>query len=401
MLPPLRRVAVRATFGAICACLAVIAWTGVSGGAGVPAALAAAGPGGTTPATPPSPGAGTPQGSGGHATATSSAVSSPATLSTQVTSSSAATPSVASSITVPDLTLPSTVTLAKLQEIAGAIGSARSAVVVVGQESNLSGVPRTRQGDRGPWWTVVRELSRDTFTIVIDHPGPTGTAGALLFALASVRVVADGATISQLPAALTAGVGSACDTQLCAQLGAAKIPVHTQAPGEVILPVTGPAQSGGGTGFLPWLIVILLIAAAGAGWYWLGGGKRVLRRVRVRQPTGPAPAPDGLGTGSGGPRRPGADRPPGESRRPAPAGHPAVRPSPSLSPALGPGQGIVRTMMSPEGYVEIDGLLYRATWRGSRPAPRRGAVVAVGADRDGDLVADEGPRVATRAESGQ
>jgi hypothetical protein len=45
--------------------------------------------------------------------------------------------------------------------------------------------------------------------------------------------------------------------------------------------------------------------------------------------------------------------------------------------------------MSPEGYVEIDGVLYRASWRGSHAAPRRGTVVMIVSDSRGELAAVE------------
>jgi hypothetical protein len=256
--------------------------------------------------------------------------------------------------------------------------------------------------------------------VVIPQAGPTGTAGSLLYALATVRVAAQGAVVSQLvPQPVAAMICAAAhDSSLCDQLTKGNV-TPTQDPATVVLPSADvAAQSGKGsaspsprasiapkpvppaTGGTNWeLIGVLLVAVGAAGWF-LGGGGRLARRLLA----GPQPlaggdggdwAPDPNGTLAAGrgrqappPGGPVPTRPPAErSGSPSPSVQPRPRPRPQKAP--GPGEGIVRTLLSPEGYVEIDGLLHRATWQGGQPAPGRGAVVVLVQDSHGELAAVE------------
>jgi hypothetical protein len=319
----------------------------------------------------------------------------------------------------PELTLAGPVlTLGGLQKLIHEIGPDSAAVVVVNRTSNLSLSNHDNLGVASQWWNAVRDLAADRLTVVVNEAIPTGTAGALLYALATERVIAYGATVTQLPPMLTAGQSPACDSGLCAPLSSEAITVATGSPqADLGTPVVLPAPPGGGQS--PWLIVALIVAALAA--LWFAGGNRVVRRLVGR----PAAAtgygvgahgvswavPVGTGTGVRGPgdaRGPEGVRGPGgvlgesgTTRRlpvtfydPSTGGRRQGPTSEVAQPGLahGPGQGIVRTAMGPEGYVEIDGVLYRATWRGSRAAPRRGSVVKVGQDSHGELVAvEDGP----------
>jgi hypothetical protein len=306
----------------------------------------------------------------------------------------------------------------ELKTFADMIGWGGTAVVVINGRSDLAF--RLSDATQDPTWSdVVNELASATFTVLVSKAGPVGTAGALVYAMAKERVVVEGATVPELPAE----VAGFCAGSLCSALATHQILVSTKTPAadladtvEYLPGASGPnvtPQGGGGSN--PWLLVALIVAAIAA--LWFAGGNRVVRRLVAR----PAVAggygagvtgvswvgPGGARTGARGPadvRDSGVrggqpdrtlqldvtryDSVSGGRHSTATRSGQVVRPG----PAHGPGQGIVRTAMSPEGYVEIDGVLYRATWRGSRAAPRRGLVVKVGQDNHGELVAvEDGP----------
>jgi hypothetical protein len=285
------------------------------------------------------------------------------------------------------------VTLGGLQELAQKIGTDGAAVVVVDQKSDLSLSGYARPGVSDQWRNTIRALAADRLTVVVSKAIPTGTAGALLYALATARVIADGATVSQLPSMLTAGQAPACDSGLCASLTSAAITVDNSAPpAKLGYPVVLPAPAAGGQS--TWLLVALILVAIAAVWFAVG--RRIAARLGGRPSVPGSSTPSGFST----PPRPGtATRP----AIPRPSTATDVWPptastprSPRPEPRLGPGEGIVRTVMDPEGYVEIDGVLYPATWRGSRSMPRPGVVVNV-EERNGELaVVDRGPGRAGR-----
>jgi len=316
------------------------------------------------------------------------------------------------------VTLPSgSLGLQDLKKFADMIGWDGTGVVVVSGQSNLTFKP-TDAGQDLTWQDVVNELASAKFAVLVSKPGPIGTAGALLYAMAKERVVVQGAVVPMLPKEVT----GACAGSLCTALETHAISVTTRTPPADLadtvefLPQQNVTPQGGG-GSSPWLLIALIVAAIAA--LWFAGGNRVARRLVARPAvaTGYGPGVPGVNwAGAGGPEagdrdpggvrgpRDGRDRPAGQVTRQLPAtrydappggGRPALtRTGPVTRPVAGHGrgQGIVRTAMSPEGYVEIDGVLYRATWHGSRTAPRRGAVVTIVHDSNGELaVVEDGP----------
>lgn len=290
--------------------------------------------------------------------------------------------------------------LQDLKRFADLIGWNGTGVVVISGESNLAFKPT--DATQNPMWSdVVNELNSADFTVLVSMAGPTGTAGSLLYAIAKERVVVDGAIVPRLPGEVTAF----CSGSLCSALAAHGISVTTSTPSADLadtveyLPAARLAKSGNGTGSVTWLLVALILVTVAL--LWFAGGRQVVRRVIPRPLAGPGQlrswqpglqswaVPPPASTQPDVPiQRPERTRPESAPRPERTRPVSAARPE----PRHGHGEGIVRTMMSPEGYVEVDGLLYRGTWRGSRAAPRQGTVVVVGRDRDGELaVVDRTP----------
>jgi hypothetical protein len=344
----------------------------------------------TAPTTAHTTSAGTP--TAAHTTAPTASAGTP--------TASAGTPTVVPQAV--QLLLPRMVTPGELERIADEIPHAAgpgAAVIAVDQLSTLQ-LKSGKADTAGQWRQALNMLRGDTLTVVISHPGPTGTAGTLLYALATVRVVADGAILSRLPGDLA----TACSSRMCAQLASSDTPVTLGKGASTIGDPVVFSSGGLARGGMPtWLLALLLVAAAGAAWLARGalGGPR---RLIGRHPPGPgwgAPGRDDSPTvprapGAGGVRRGDAPRvpvrPPPQVRDDRPG---ATARRPAWTPV--PGSGIVRTVLGPEGYVEMDGLLFRVTWQGALPAPRRGEVVAVARGGDGELVAHGDPAHSGRA----
>jgi hypothetical protein len=302
-----------------------------------------------------------------------------------VASASARAPLAAGSDAAPApvlIQLPAVVSPDGLVSIAQQIARAPmgTAVVEVGRRSTLQ-VTQGNAGTARDWRQAVGLFRGDVFTVAIEHPGATGTAGTLLFALAAARVAPDGATLTGLPAEVT----SLC-AERCAPLKSDTTLALKSSGGNVVVL---PSQGGGGVP--AWLLVLLLVAIAGAA--WLARGRLDALRHAIARP-GPGPVP-GPGPGP----KPELARPPAKpSSRP-----PVLRPAPGSGPVRVPvpGSGVVRTALGPEGYVEMDGLLFRVTWQGPQPAPRRGDVVAVARGADGELVAHDDSATVSAARSGR
>jgi len=231
-----------------------------------------------------------------------------------------------------------------------------------------------------------------------------GSAGALLFALGSVRGGEPGAAGEghRQFAATVAALGPRCNGG-CAQVvhlrltrGASFQPVYLTLSaflaaqparvrvvpsgvlGGTVLSGDGAASSGGSPIWAIVLVVMLAVSAA-VGWYLALRGKHLPPRVsRRRRDNVPARLDS---------------RPPEGRRLPVQAPTAARRAGP-LVPAVAvtahPSvhQGRVRTELHPQGYVELDGCLYRATWIGSGGrGPMPGEPVRVTADRSFGLVA--------------
>ena len=333
-------------------------------------------------------------------TPTRTAHSTSATAPATAHSTSAGTPTVVPQAA--QLLLPRIVTPGELERIADEIPHAAgpgAAVIAVDQLSTLQLEPG-KADTAGQWRQALNMLRGDTLTVVISHPGPTGTAGTLLYALATVRVVADGAILSRLPGDLA----TACSSRICAQLASSDTPVTLGKGASTIGDPVVFSSGGLARGGTPtWLLVLLLVAAGGAAWLArgaLGDPRRLIRR----HPPGPGWGAPGRDDGPTVPRAPEAGgvqrgdaprvpvRPPPQVRDGRPG---ATARRPVWTPV--PGSGIVRTVLGPEGYVEMDGLLFRVTWQGALPAPRRGEVVAVARGGDGELVAHGDPAHSGRA----
>ena len=337
-----------------------------------------------------------------------------------------AAPAVSSAATVTSsatkVTLPAgSLGIQGLKTFADMIGWNGTALVVINGRSDLAFKLTDATADP-TWADVVNELASATFTVFVSKAGPIGTAGALVYAMAKERIVVQGAMVPRLPSE----VAALCAGSLCSALATHDISVNTRTPStdraDTVEYPAGQIAPVPGGGPDPWLVVALIAAAIAA--LWFAGGNRVVRRFTARPAAAASYGPGVAGVSWAGPdpgsrssapgpgvRGPGEARGPGDARggQPNPTQRlpvtfydspPAGR-RPALArpgqvarpgPAHGPGQAIVRTTMGPEGYVEIDGVLYRATWRGSRTAPRRGTVVKVGQDSHGELVAvEDGP----------
>ncbi|MFF3243953.1 hypothetical protein ACFYWY_09480 [Streptomyces sp. NPDC002870] len=238
---------------------------------------------------------------------------------------------------------------------------------------------------------VVGAKTKHNVSLVVVQTGrDSGPGGAVLLLLADGRaVVPEGARISTLPEdvlqfAQRLGLcahdgGSLCqllnrpneqqvqvkdvglpksDPRMApderAALEKAKHPMDVK-PHRITLP------SGGGEGIGPAGMLLLTLLAAGAALFVLA----VLRtRYRLPSVAGPAPtawpAPVSWPAGTAGPvpalpRRPPSRSWPADQAEPGPGGPRAVPDGPVR-------RATVRTSLHPQGYVELDGWLYRASW---------------------------------------
>jgi hypothetical protein len=328
-------------------------------------------------------------------TAASSAVASPATSS--AVASPAASPSAARVIEV--VQLPPAVDRHVMLDLRDRLSRPRHVVVVEVLASATLG------NDAIGELTAIADSSPSRSLVVWmgDERGG-GSAGALLFALASVRVGEPGAADAahRQSAATVAALGPRCNGR-CAQVihlrltrGASFQPVYltlsaflaAQSAQVRVIPsgvLGGTALSGNGaasSGENPiWVIILVVVLAVSAavGWYLVLRGKHLPPRVsRRRRDNVPAKLDS---------------RPPEGRRTPVLAPTAARRAGP-LMPAVAVTehtsvhQGRVRTELHPQGYVELDGCLYRATWIGSGGrGPKPGEPVRVTADRSVGLVA--------------
>jgi hypothetical protein len=288
------------------------------------------------------------------------------------------------------ITLPTTVQQKTLMAIAAASMTPDGAVVIIDASAGLRPEMSTT-ANRMLWHEAVKGLNAVRLTVVIERPVATGQGGALLFALAGTRIAVMGATVTKLPVVLLSrkDVPGACGTAICTRVAAADLPVADAPAGTVVIlpgqrsvpspavrpsaPAPGPVRGSPAArspvpsrGF-PWLLVILAaLLSASVGW--------IIARWALRHRAAGRAGPDGP------PREPEAG---GEPDRLRPPG----RTPPPEAVAPGPGEGIVATALHPEGYVEIDGLLYRATWPGPEASPEPGTLVAVEPVADRGLVA--------------
>jgi hypothetical protein len=145
--------------------------------------------------------------------------------------------------------------------------------------------------------------------------------------------------------------------------------------------VLGGAGPSRGSPIWATVLMIVLAIAAVVGWYRWFRDKRLLAGAASRgqrrdlPPETPARSPEGR-------------RSPVQGRAARLNAEPATPQHTPVPRQLSSHEGRVRTELHPQGYVELDGCLYRATWTGSdqrRPGP--GDRVQVTADRAGGLVA--------------
>jgi hypothetical protein len=241
--------------------------------------------------------------------------------------------------------------------------------------------------------TGIADASTDSPLVVsMDDERGGGPAGALVFALASVRVGEPKAVAAAKQQSDVTALGPPCQGR-CRQAflrrvaGASfHVAYPTLSAYLAVLPVqvrVVPSGVLGGTGSSRgspiWGIVLvgMLAVGAAAGWY-------LALRGRLRTPPASRRRRANL------PATPQARRP--EGRRSPVRAEPVRRRAGPLVPDLAASssvhEGQVRTELHPQGYVELDGCLYRATWIGSGGrGPGPGEPVRVTADRARGLVA--------------
>ncbi|MDT7840927.1 hypothetical protein [Streptomyces justiciae] len=222
---------------------------------------------------------------------------------------------------------------------------------------------------------------RHNLEVRVPAGATTDQGGTALLVLAGHRLVHPDARVTRLTQAQVtelrnAGACSPRPGDLCAVVGPkAGGPGYLTGrdligfEGIAALPQTEyslAAQDDSGLGLKDWLLIGMtaLLALLLAGFV-----------LAVRRSSTPQPALAGAGTG----HHRSADEPTVRVRAAAPR-H-ARRPTGPTSTA------VVRTDLHPQGYVELDRVLYRATWADpSRPPPAPGAKVDVTHPRDTDLL---------------
>ncbi|MFE5922285.1 hypothetical protein [Streptomyces sp. NPDC056468] len=297
---------------------------------------------------------------------------------------------------------------AELHRTAEAIASARNhgreqGILVVNLEQPLV----LSKGDvqQGMERLVEAKNSHNVHLVVVQKGADSGPGGTVLLLLADRRVVVpEDATISTLPKEVLAsahgtGLCSRRD-RLCQLLSRPEAqPIHVTKdalrntdprmaaePRQLTLP-SGEDEEGAGIG--PYGVLLITLLAAGTALLLLTVLRTRYRTVLAAEgartltpatgtsswPTRPA------GPATVAPRSPPRRSRPAEHERPRPTGPRAVPDGP-VRPAT------VRTGLHPQGYVELDGWLYRASW--AEPyldAPEPGAIVDVTDRRPGLLLA--------------
>ncbi|MEV6104320.1 hypothetical protein AB0M28_06325 [Streptomyces sp. NPDC051940] len=213
----------------------------------------------------------------------------------------------------------------------------------------------------------LKNLRAATLTVVLADTAATDEDGTKLLALADHRFVGDGSTVEQLSKAnrkkvADAGGCTGDEAALCDRLTGDKTVKGDRLIDDGLaedLFSDGSADSGSSS--LWWALVgvavlgLLLIAVL------------VLSTRRRPAVAGVGPAPDAPTLASSPRTPPAPPRPRGAhaaGRRPVPPG-----------PRRG---ATVRTALHPQGYVELDGALFRAVWADSdHPAPEPGETVEV------------------------
>jgi hypothetical protein len=227
---------------------------------------------------------------------------------------------------------------------------------------------------------------RQWLTVVVPAKTETGSGGTVLLALAAHRVVAPDSVITRLTDAqrtrLTE-IGGCATGSFCHALTGPGItrgsdliadgsaqdanssfftagpPSHpaTSAPPAASTSSPPSGQSGGGSGW-QWLAVPAAVVLAAL---------VITLTLLIR----------GSGSSSEAPsRRRGPV--PGKPRGQPPAESPAMAPADVEAPPEPVGmRAVVRTVLRPQGYVEVHGLLYRARWAGAEPPPGVGEPVTV------------------------
>ncbi|MEV0737543.1 hypothetical protein AB0I51_16515 [Streptomyces sp. NPDC050549] len=215
--------------------------------------------------------------------------------------------------------------------------------------------------------TVRRDLKNLRVQVPADvHTGQGGTA---LIVLAGHALVDRDARIDRLDDT-TLGELPACESDLCKALKKSSL-----TGGQLIDKKVGVAELGGHKSTDRTQVLLLALTAVLL--LLLLGLFHAVRRSRAPAPATAAPAAD-------------ADPEPAETTtrlRPVPPA-PAPPPSPGRRVGTRPGPSrtaVVRTALHPQGYVELDHVLYRAVWaEPDRTPPEPGAHVEVTDAREPD-----------------
>ncbi|MBT2398197.1 hypothetical protein [Streptomyces sp. ISL-100] len=284
----------------------------------------------------------------------------------------------------------------ELDRTAGAIASAkRQGTLVVRVEQRLA----LGEGDvqQGMQRVVDAKKKHDVDLVVVQTGRDSGPGGAVLLLLADARAVPEDARISTLPDKV---LRAAQDLKLCAHRGklcqllnqssgqqnrtkeaglpkavprmarderaALEMAGHSMdiEPHRILFP---SGEGADGTGIGPAGMVLLTLLAAGTALFVLtvlrtryvpGSVAGRARAARSAPAAGPVPAfrPAGIaGPVPALPQRPPRRSWPTYPAQPGPGG-PRAEPDGPVRPAT------VRTRLHPQGYVELDGWLYRASW---------------------------------------
>ncbi|MGW0582424.1 hypothetical protein ACWD25_42340 [Streptomyces sp. NPDC002920] len=273
------------------------------------------------------------------------------------------------------------------------------------------------------------EQLRDRVIVIVPNSVRTGSGGTLLLALASQRIVGRDSTVSALTERVDQrlrefsgcplnGFCDAVSTESrsgeylvgkgVVQDGATAL--FTAGPADTALPshATGTSDgtdlSGSGDdgsssgGDLP--LILFVVALLTCLLITMGVLVRRTHPTVGPPPTTPAEAGAGTPQGTQPPRHRGGGRSRSRPQQPAPAtvadpGHraPDERDAPTTAlaaparrrTASSHPSATVRTALRPQGYVAINGLLYRASWVGHGEPPAPGQQVDVGRGSTGEL----------------
>ncbi|GIH72321.1 hypothetical protein Mth01_45740 [Sphaerimonospora thailandensis] len=214
---------------------------------------------------------------------------------------------------------------------------------------------------------AVSPADRGQLVVSLAQPGESGTGGTLLLLLARVRFAVPDATLTPLDQGIAARLGERAKSKSLAELKAAD-------PGNLISPdsATWPFIFGGLSATV--IIALLFVHRRSSERPPHTSGRSLKARPNPHA-TGPA-----TGTSRSTRGRPTPPQPPSPRLRPRPRPRPIIKRGP-----LPDGTGIVRTDLDPEGYVEVDGVLRRAVWRGAGDRPDIGRQVRL-SSTDGHLL---------------